>query len=98
MSGEAATMIGSGLVFALGLAIRLMTSQRGRPGLWDILLELAKGRAAAVSEREHRATTVEILQRLPQGGRIDEMDENGRQRVYEVAPPAKRRRSRGARR
>ena len=97
MGGEVATMIGSGVLLALGLTTRLM-SRRGRPGLWEILLELAKGRAAAASERERRATTVEILDRLPHGGRIDEVDESGRQRTYEVEPVLKRPHAKGGRR
>jgi hypothetical protein len=97
MGGEVATLIGSGAVIALGLTTRLM-SRRGRPGMWEILLELAKGRAAAASERERRATTVEILDRLPHGGRVDEVDESGRQRTYEVAPASKRTHGKGGRR
>ncbi|MFJ2007984.1 hypothetical protein [Streptomyces chartreusis] len=73
-------------------------SRRGRPGLGEILLELAKGRAAAASERERRATTVEILDRLPHGGRVDEVDENGRQRTYAVVPVSKRTHGKGGRR
>jgi hypothetical protein len=96
MGAEVATMVGSGAVFALGLAMRLM-SRRGRTGLGEILLELARGRAAAASERERRATTVEILDRLPHGGRVDEVDESGRQRTYEVAPAGKRPRRKGGR-
>ncbi|MFD4610024.1 hypothetical protein ACFWOT_18375 [Streptomyces sp. NPDC058440] len=97
MGGEVATVIGSGGVIALGLIIRLM-SRRGRPGLGEVLLELAKGRAAAVSERERRATTMEILDRLPHGGRVDEVDESGRQRTYEVAPALRRQHGKGGRR
>ncbi|MFJ9634861.1 hypothetical protein ACIRU8_44945 [Streptomyces sp. NPDC101175] len=94
MGGEVATIAGSGAVFVLGLAVRLM-SRRGSTGLGEILLELARGRAAAASERERRATTVEILDRLPHGGRVDEVDENGRQRTYEVTPARKRPRRNG---
>ncbi|MFJ4713485.1 hypothetical protein [Streptomyces sp. NPDC088785] len=84
MYGGAATMVGSGLVLLVGLAMRL-PSRRGHPGLWDVLLELAKGRATAASERERRATAVEVLERLPDGGRMHEVDERGRRRTYEVA-------------
>lgn len=97
MGGEVATMIGSGGMLALGLTIRLL-SRRGRPGLGEILLELAKGRAAAASERERRATTVEILDRLPHGGRVDELDGSGRQRTYEVVPASTRTHGKGGRR
>lgn len=48
--------------------------------------ELAWARSAATSERERRATTVEILDRLPRSGRVDEVDDRGRQRTYEVTP------------
>jgi hypothetical protein len=97
MGGEVATMIGSGAVLALGLTMRLM-SRRGRPGLWEVLLELAKGRTAAVSEKERRTTTVEILDRLPRGGRVDEVDESGRQRTYEVVPAFRQPPRKGGRR
>jgi len=97
MGAEVVTVIGSGAVLVLGLTTRLM-SGRGRPGLWEILLELAKGRTAAASERERRATMVEILDRLPQGGRVDEVDESGRQRSYEIAPALKRLHGNGGRR
>lgn len=82
-------MVGSGLVLLVGLTMRL-ASQRGRPGLWEVLLELAKGRTTAASERERRATAVEVLERLPDGGRMYEVDERGRQRTYEVALATKR--------
>lgn len=97
MGGEAATMVGTGAVLALGLAARLM-SWRRRPGLGEILLELARGRTAAVSERERRTTTMEILERLPNGGRVDEIDDDGHQRTYKVAPAVNTHRRKGSRR
>ena len=97
MGAEVATMVGSSAVFALGLAMRLMVRRRGT-GVGEILLELARGRAAAMSERERRLTTVEILNRLPHGGRVDEVDENGRQRSYQVAPVPQRPGRNGGRR
>ena len=66
--------------------------------MWEILLELAKGRTAAVAERERRATTVEVLDRLLHGGRVDEIDDGGHQRTYQVAPARKRREARGGHR
>ncbi|WP_324790410.1 hypothetical protein [Streptomyces sp. H51] len=89
-------MVTTGAVFALGLTMRLM-SRRGHTGLGEILLELARARSAAASERERRATTVEILDRLPHGGRVDEVDDSGRQRTYEVTPARARSRRKGGR-
>lgn len=51
-----------------------------------------------MSERERRATAVEIMERLPHGGRVDEVDESGRQRTYKVEPSRKRPQRSGGRR
>lgn len=80
------------LFLLLGLGVRLV--QRKGPGLGEVLQELARGRTAAAVERERRATTVEVLDRLSAGGRIEVTDERGRRAVYKVASPRAHRRHR----
>ncbi|MFG2209513.1 hypothetical protein [Streptomyces sp. NPDC048638] len=58
---------------------------RGRIGPWEVLREMARGRSAAAAERECRATAVEVLDRLPAGGRLDMVDDRGHRRTYHVS-------------
>ncbi|MFF4427438.1 hypothetical protein ACFY04_43200 [Streptomyces sp. NPDC001549] len=88
MGTEIAAIVGSGVLAVLGLLLR---SRPGRTGLWEVLGELARGRTAAATERERRATVLEVLDRLPTGGRLVEVDERGCRRTVEVHPQARRR-------
>ncbi|MFE0173341.1 hypothetical protein ACFWZ2_13565 [Streptomyces sp. NPDC059002] len=71
-------------VVVLTMLIRLWRGH-GRIGPWEVLRELARGRSAAAAERECRATAVEVLDRLPAGGRLDMVDGRGHRRTYHVS-------------
>jgi len=88
MGAGMAAITGTGLLTLIGLLVR---SRPGRIGLWEVLGELARGRTVAAAERERRATMVEVLNRLPPGGRIVELDERGCRRSVELAPAPGRR-------
>jgi hypothetical protein len=80
---EIVTLAGPVTLVVLTLVGRLKAAQ-GRIGVWEVLREVARGRSAAVAEREWRATTVEVLDRLPAGGGLDMVDDRGHRRTYRV--------------
>ncbi|WP_327737568.1 hypothetical protein OG749_31435 [Streptomyces nojiriensis] len=71
-------------IMVLTMLIRLRKGH-GRIGPWEVLRVLACGRSAAAAEREYRATAVEVLDRLPAGGRLDMVDDRGHRRTYHVS-------------
>lgn len=56
----------------------------GAGGIWGLLRLIVRGRNAVALEREHRATTIAILQRLPPGARIIEQDGPGRTQMIDL--------------
>ena len=83
MGAGLAAITGTGALTIIGLLLR---SRAGSAGLWEVLGELARGRTAAMAERERRATMVEVLDRLTEGGRLVEIDERGKRHSLEVRP------------
>ncbi|WP_206503212.1 hypothetical protein [Streptomyces chrestomyceticus] len=76
------------LLPAIGVLGVLLRSRRGRSNLWDVLHELARGRASAAAERERRETLVEMLDRLPAGGgRVEDYDARGGGRTTVIGAP-----------
>jgi hypothetical protein len=80
---EIVALAGPVTLMVLALVSRLGTGH-GRIGVWEVLREVARGRSAAAAEREWRATTVEVLDRLPAGGGLDMVDDRGHRRTYRV--------------
>ncbi|MFD4476701.1 hypothetical protein ACFWPU_11395 [Streptomyces sp. NPDC058471] len=78
-------VVGPITIVVLTMLIRLRRGH-GRIGPWEVLRELARGRSATAAERECRATAVEVLDRLPGGGRLDMVDDRGHRRTYHVSP------------
>lgn len=68
----------------LGLAM-LLRGRRGDrvPGQWALLQDMARSVGAVMEERAHHATTLCVLDRIGEGGRLSVTDSAGRQRVYE---------------
>lgn len=95
MSGAVVPAMLPGGIAVLGLLLR-WGRRRDRLGPWDVLQELARGRCAVTAERERRATVVQMLDRMDAGGRVDEVDEHGRRRTFQVRPPARGTVPRGA--
>lgn len=93
----AAVVVGPSAALALGLAARLIIRCKSA-GLSEVLLEFVRGRMAAAAERERRATMVEVLERLHNGGRLEETDASGRQRAIVVTAVPLRRQGNGGRR
>lgn len=79
----------SGLLLGLGAMARGLRRNRG-PGLWVVLQELARSCGAVLVERAHRRTTMVVLDRVADGGRIRVTDGTGSQRCYEVERPVPR--------
>lgn len=68
----------------VGATMVSLLLRRRTEGLWQVLEVLAQGRAAAVLERERRATATQLIKNLPEGGRWDEVDDTGRRRTIDV--------------
>ncbi|GAA1894153.1 hypothetical protein GCM10009716_00030 [Streptomyces sodiiphilus] len=65
----------------IGLAGLFLRSRAGSSNLWDVLHELARGRARVGLEREQRVTLEVMLERLPKAGLRMEDAQQGRRTV-----------------
>jgi hypothetical protein len=88
MLGLDGAVAASTAAIMLGAAARVAwrRGRSSRTGPWDVLLELARGRTAVRAEQERRETIADVVERLPQGGRVVEVDRQGQRRSYEVSP------------
>lgn len=83
MQLQVMSVIGPGLLLCLGVVWRGRRGQE-KTGPWEVLREVARSCGAAIVERAHRTTTIRMLDRIEDGGRVCVTDTSGQERVYEV--------------
>lgn len=80
------SVVGPGLLLCLSVIWRSRRRREGT-GPWEVLHEVARSCGAAIVERAQRTTTVRVLDRIGDGGRVHVTDGSGRKCTYEVVPP-----------
>lgn len=77
-------VVGLAMSALLGLGILLRRRrEQSSSGAWLVLREVARALGAVMVERAHRTTTLRMLDRIDDGGRVRVIDSSGRQCVYE---------------